>query len=422
MSTPRQVEGGAGAQPDGSGVIALVGLIAIAAILGYFNRQLLPILRSGISSELGWGAGEYSALATATQLASAISLLLFGGLIDRLGTRWAGPATVLLWSFAAILHLWVESFWLFVTLRLCIGLAQGLGTPIALKSIRHVAAGPHAALAFGIITAASTAGMIAAPLVLAFLGSLVHWRTLFALTGIAGLTWLLAWLGATSRLSRSDQAGGRVTALGTSIVRRSEFWVLGLAKLLTDMTWWLFVYWLPDLLHRSAGLSGADVGLPLAAIYAAGAAGSLAGGSITSVLFKRGYRLGSVRTGLMMISSILALPLSSLAFPLPLWAFVASCSLVMCGHQLFSVTLLALLAEAGAETEVGKFVSLATFLGNLGGMLIAAAAGFLANTVGFLPILAWCSATYLVATGLLRMRSRTLDESFRAVVLAKSAR
>lgn len=57
-----------------------------------------------------------------------------------------------------------------------------------------------------------------------------------------------------------------------------QTWAFALGKFLTDPAWWLYLFWIPDFLHRKHGLDLKTIGLPLVMIYLVADVGSIGGG------------------------------------------------------------------------------------------------------------------------------------------------
>jgi ACS family hexuronate transporter-like MFS transporter len=179
-------------------------------------------------------------------------------------------------------------------------------------------------------------------------------------------------------------------------------WIFAAAKFLSDMTWWLTVYWLPDYFHRTFAVSGWTLGVPLAAVYGAGAVGSLAAGVISSRLAITGHRATTIRPRILITAATLALALPLVAGLHEIREATLLLGLILCAHQLFSVTLFSMMADGSSEQEVGRIVSFAAFSGNIGGMLVVAAAGkVLASGLGYLPLFLGCGVTYALAATVL---------------------
>src|SRR5262245_22202433 len=79
-------------------------LLFFATTVNYIDRQILSLLKPILDKELGWTNTEFGAVNAAFQGAYAVGLLLFGALIDRVGTKVGYAISIAAWSLAAMSH------------------------------------------------------------------------------------------------------------------------------------------------------------------------------------------------------------------------------------------------------------------------------------------------------------------------------
>ncbi|MEQ9126441.1 MAG: MFS transporter, partial [Alphaproteobacteria bacterium] len=142
------------------GAIVFAG--ALIALLSMGVRSVLPLWQTPMLQDLGWTSFEFSvALATQNLLWGAFSPL-FGALADRFGA-WS---SLLVGAMLQAAGLWVMSAAadptaFFLSAGLMIGVAQSAsGMGIVLGAVGRVVPERHRTMAFGLITSASSAGMI----------------------------------------------------------------------------------------------------------------------------------------------------------------------------------------------------------------------------------------------------------------------
>src|SRR5688572_5634697 len=78
------------------------GLLLLATMLNYMDRQTLAQLATTIRAEFNLGHDHYGNLEFGFGLAFAAGALVFGWLVDRIGARWLYPAVLIGWSAAGI--------------------------------------------------------------------------------------------------------------------------------------------------------------------------------------------------------------------------------------------------------------------------------------------------------------------------------
>ena len=82
----------------------VVALLFFATTINYLDRQVIGLLKPTLEAQFGWTESDYGTVVMAFQAAYALSLLAFGGLIDRIGTKLGYAISIVVWSLAAMLH------------------------------------------------------------------------------------------------------------------------------------------------------------------------------------------------------------------------------------------------------------------------------------------------------------------------------
>ncbi len=384
----------------------LFALVITAGVLNLVDRQVIAVLKPVIAADLGWSDDDYGTLAAWFQGGAAVGFLFSGWIADRLGVRWANPVGVAAWSVAALLHGWARAMTEFIAVRVALGATESMGTPTVIKTIAAVLPPRWRSTGFGAGNAANSLGAILAPLAIPLLGLWLGWRGTFVAVGVVGLLWALAWLLAARGIAfaapKLVDAASPVAS--GPMLRDRRTWAVAGAKLLSDATWWLLLFWLPDFFHRQFGLSGVALGVPLALAYGGAAIGSLLGGAIPTRLLGRGASLNRVRKGVLLggALAVTPIPLALLTHSYPVAVLLMA--LALAGHQAFSTNVFAMIADITPQHRVGRVTAFGSFCGNMGGVAIAKIAGLtLAAGLGYLPLLLFASVAYLAAWGWIQL-------------------
>lgn len=379
-------------------------LLALAGILALVDRQVISVLKPEMAAELGWTDDDYGTLGAWFQGSMAVALLISGPLVDRIGVKWANVLGVFTWSIAAMFHGLAHTFNQFVLCRIGLGVTEAMATPSAIKTIVTILPPNQRSMGFGLINAIGSVGAISAPILIPFLALPFGWRGAFVMAGVAGVVWSVVWLISTRKTNFGDVTAPAAVAVAApaapkpSILKDKATWAISGAKLLSDSTWWLLLFWMPDFLHRQYGLSGVAIGPPLALAYAGGALGALVSGAAATHFLSRGYPVNRVRKLAMLVSGllVLVLPLASQADSA--WGAAAILAVVLAAHQGFSTNLFALIADVTEKTKVGRVTSFAAFCGNIGGMTIVKVAGLVLTAgLGYYPLFIFAGVSYLLA-------------------------
>lgn len=298
----------------------------------------------------------------------------------------------------------------FTLARFALGATEALGTPTAIKTIAAVFRAEERSLALGIMNAANTLGAVVTPLLIPLLALRVGWARSFLLTGGLGLAWVALWL--VFSPGREDEEAEAAAAAKApiekagwwTVLQDRRTWAIAGAKALSDQVWWLLLFWTPDLFHRVFHLSIKAFGLPLAVIYACAAIGALGGGWVTTRLLETGFGLDRTRKLMLLVAALLATPVCLAPYVGSYWIATAILGLTLAAHQVFSLNIFALATDISPAPRVATVVSIGALAGNLAGMVILQAAGWVLGAgYGYLPLLGLASVSYLLGLGWVRL-------------------
>src|SRR2546428_2048669 len=102
------------------------GLLLLATMLNYMDRQTLPQVSTDIKHEfelreLKFSDEDYGKLEEGFGLAFALGGLISGFLVDWLSIRWMYPAVLLGWSAAGFATAWADDFHTLLVCRIVLG-------------------------------------------------------------------------------------------------------------------------------------------------------------------------------------------------------------------------------------------------------------------------------------------------------------
>src|SRR5262245_34461038 len=259
---------------------SICALLFFAATVNYIDRQVIGILKPTLQDLYHWSEIDYSNIVFAFTAAYAIGLLLVGRIIDLLGVRKGFSLAVVVWSLAAMGHGLARSVMGFSVARFALGLGESGSFPASIKAVAEWFPKKERALATGIFNSGTNIGAVVAPLVVPWITLVYGWQWAFILTGALGFLWIIAWLASydsplkQKRLSSAELA--HIQSDPPELESRIEWkklfphrqtWAFAVGKFLTDPIWWVYLYWVPDFLHKNHGLSLTQIGVPLVTIY-----------------------------------------------------------------------------------------------------------------------------------------------------------
>ena len=172
----------------------ILGLLFIATILNYLDRQSLSILASTIQQALGMSDVAYGHVVTAFLLSYTVAYALSGPFCDRVGIRWSMAILIAWWSMAELLPPFVHSALGLGAARLLLGIGEAGIWLVGPKAVQQLFLPAQRGTAVGIYTAGATIGATIAPPLIAGLTLRHGWQSVFLVTGAVGLLWIVPWL------------------------------------------------------------------------------------------------------------------------------------------------------------------------------------------------------------------------------------
>jgi ACS family hexuronate transporter-like MFS transporter len=398
--------------------------------INYIDRQVIGILKPTLQSEFGWSEIDYGDIVFAFQAAYAIGFAIAGRMIDWLGARRGYAIAIIIWSLAAVAHAEATTFGPvvaallsvlgltyagsvagFMAARFALGFGESGNFPAAIKVVAEWFPKRERALATGIFNSGANIGAIVTPLVVPWITLSFGWYWAFIATGMLGFVWLAFWWGTyapperSRRLSvaelgyiRSDPAEPVVKGSWRRLLGHRQTWAFVIAKFLTDPIWWLYLYWIPDFLHRNHGINLTTIGPPLVAIYLVSDVGSIGGGWLSSALIGRGWTVNAGRKIAMLVCAVAVTPVALASGATGLWTAVALVALAAAAHQGWSANLFTLASDTFPRQVVGSVVGLGGTAAAIGGMLLAKLTGAILEFTGsYLPVFLIAASAYLVS-------------------------
>lgn len=406
-------------------------LLFFATTINYVDRQVLSLIKEVLDAELGWTATEFGLVNSAFQGAYGISLLGFGWLVDRIGTRPGYAISIIAWSLAAMAHAAVGSVSGFLSARIALGLGEGGNFPSAIKAVAQWFPKRERAFATSLFNSGTNVGAVVAPAVVPAIALAWGWQWAFLLAGISGFAWLAFWwwLYSEPRKSRhvsaaelalieadAPAAGDTVTVSWRQLLRYRQTWSFIAAKFLTDPVWWFFLIWLPDFFRKVYGLDIRQSWDKLVTIYAIVTVLSIAGGWITGHLYKRGWSITRARKGGLLLFAICVVPIV-MATRVEVWPAVLLIALAGAAHQAWSATLFTTVSDLFPQAAVASVTGIGGFAGAIGGMLFPIVCGMTLDhykaagneAAAYTILLTFCAFAYLVTFAIHHALAPRLD-------------
>ncbi len=320
------------ARPD-SWRWTICGLLLLATMLNYMDRQTLAQLATTIQKEYHLDDNQYGELEMGFGLAFAAGALCFGYLVDRLGPRWLYPGVLIGWSLAGIATGYADQIaaWLpgedastrafhgFLLCRVTLGFFEAGHWPCALVTTQVILTRRDRSLGNSILQSGAAIGAILTPIIVLSLlrdepGS---WRAPFLVIGLLGMLWTMPWLSLV-RSRDLDRAPALAVAADSKERLSTDQWrmflVLVVVVITINLTWQFFRAWLPKFLEEQRGYDKPAVAWFISAYYIATDVGCISVGLLVKWLAGRGWDVHQARLGTFALCTGLALLSVPVAF------------------------------------------------------------------------------------------------------------
>jgi len=335
----------------------IVGLVALATVINYIDRNALAVMWPEISAEMGLDKNDYALVLTFFMVGYAIGQSLFGKIFDAIGTRLGFLAAIVLWSVSCMVHAAARGAMSFGFVRFALAVGEAGNWPGATKSNAEWFPIKERALAQGIFNSGASAGAVVSAPLIAWLYLAIGWRATFVLIGVLGFVWLVPWLIifragpkdhpwlqeaereyilSGQRVSSDNSADANDFAPGwAEMLKYRESWAVIASRFFLDPVWWLFVSWLPIYLADRFGFDVKQIGLYAWVPYVGAAAGSVFGGWLAGVLLDRGWSVDKTRKFTITMGGAIMLPtLISTAYAATPLTAVLLMAVILFGFQI----------------------------------------------------------------------------------------
>ncbi|HET7695669.1 MAG TPA: MFS transporter [Vicinamibacterales bacterium] len=403
----------------------ICALLFFCTTINYIDRQVLGILAPDLQREIGWSELDYGRIVIAFQVSYAAMMLVWGGILDRIGTKLGLTIAVAWWSLAGMGTALANTAIGFGFARFLLGVGEAANFPASIKTVAEWFPKSERAFATGIFNSGTNIGAIVAPIAVPLLAATWGWRAAFILTGAIGFVWLAAWMmfyhpvQTHPKLQPRERAyirDGAEEAVGAKVplaevLRYRQLWAFALGKMLTDPVWWFYLFWLPKFLASEHDIRGVALIPYLTTVYIISDIGSILGGYLSSTLIKRGWSVNSARkTALGAVAAIV--PSVILASQTrSAWTAVLLIGLATACHQAWSANIFTLASDMFPRRAVGTVVGFGGFAGGVGGILIAEFAGRVLNRDPsyYLPMFVVGGTLYAIALAVIHLLAPRLE-------------
>ncbi|GLB53416.1 hexuronate transporter [Neptunitalea chrysea] len=397
------------------------------------DRQVLSLTwANNIAPEFHWTNNDYGNITALFSIFYAVSMLIAGPLVDKLGTKKGFLWAIGIWSLGACLHAfsgictagyltgeWTLSFsnakeiiatvgdvgavvsvsvTFFIFSRLVLAFGEAGNFPAAIKTTAEYFPKKDRAFATSIFNAGAAVGALGAPLTIPFIAQAYGWEMAFIIIGALGFIWMGVWIFVYDKPENSKKVSKEELAYiqqdndqdepkdsskktGVSILKCLNYkqtWVFLVGKFMTDGIWWFFLFWTPAYLSSIYDMNDQEIALPLFVLYAITFL-SIAGGYLPTYLVNKGKHPFDARIKSMLIFAFLPL-LTLFAQPLghiTYWIPVIIIGIAGAAHQSWSANIFSVVGDLFPRRAIATVTGMGGLAGGIGSFFINKGSGML---------------------------------------------
>lgn len=289
----------------------IAGFCFLLVLVNYLDRVVISFAIKPIESDLSIQDGAFGMLMSAFAIGTLSTNGLSGFLLDRFGVKIVWIIALFFWSLFMILQGFVEVFWMFLVLRVLMGIGEGVNFPAMNRAlvdwIRPNELGRTLSVCLiGVPLALLLGGLILAPAILT-----LGWRNSFiclgCLGGLLGVVFLILYRQPPSETHKASEA----PTMPAKPPLRDVFLnptLLATAWSFFAFGWVLFfgLTWLPGYLEQTFNMELKSVGYSSTLPWAIAIILMPIAGWLSDLIMRRTGRTRTARVHLIWICQLLA--------------------------------------------------------------------------------------------------------------------
>lgn len=347
--------------------VLLSALLAPATLIMALDRAVVTVAAPSLQNHFGLSLPQLGLVFSVFFWAYAACQIPAGVIVERIGTRKALFAAIILWSVTTAITPYAGSFAFLLIVRVLLGVGQSADWPASIVGINRLFPAKARATANSILLGALYAGpVVGAPLASLLLQNL-GLQQMFVVCGAIGVVFSIIWLMFYREPvhQAGDQRPHRPLMTLRLVMKSRRAWALAATYACTASLSSFYLSLFPTYLARARGMGIGQLGLYSAISSAALCVAALAAGPIMARAFERAHAPAASRLPFA-IGSLAIVTVLSVALPFlksDHMILLAACgSLAAIGFA--QVATWSVVQDIGRD-DTGSLTGLTNLVGNL---------------------------------------------------------
>jgi len=387
-------------------------LIFVNVVINYMDRSNLAVAASEISKEFKFSSVQMGLIFSAFSWTYLLFQIPGGILVNRFSPRILYTFSLVTWSLATIVQGFAKGFVTLFGLRMATGAFEAPAFPINNRVVSNWFPDNERASAIAVYTSGQFLGLAFLMPVLSKIQFHVGWKGLFVVTGLIGVLWGIVWYifyrdplkhpkANEAELKLIESGGGLMDGKSIAdadskkkfkwadlkeVLSHRKLWGIYIGQFAVNSTLWFFLTWFPKYLVDYRGLDFIKSGYWASIPYLAAFAGVLCSGFLSDYLIKKGVSTAKARKRPIIIGLLVSVFILGANFVDSPGLIIFFMSLSFFGVGFASITWI-FVSSLAPKHLINITGGVFNFIGQLSGIVVPIAIGFLASGGNFAPAL-----------------------------------
>jgi len=391
----------------------ILAAVFVNVVINYMDRSNISVAGPLISDELKLSSVQLGLIFSAFGWTYAALQIPGGILADRFRPRIMYTVILIMWSIVTLLQGFAKGFVALFGLRMAVGVFEAPSYPTNNRIVTTWFPEKERASAIAMYTSGQYIGLAFLAPALTALEHYAGWKGLFIITGLVGIVWGIAWYfiyrdpgehvrANQAELDYIEKGGGIINQknkddkiengskfqwsdLKEAFIHR-KLWGIYIGQFAIGGTLWFFLTWFPTYLVKYRGLSFLQSGFLASAPFLSAFAGLLLSGFLSDYMVRKNVPLGIARKAPVIAGLLLSMSIVGANYVSSPALIIFFMCLAFFGNGFASITWI-FVSTMAPKHLVGLTGGVFNFIGNLSGIVVPIAIGYLASGGQFAPAL-----------------------------------